>query len=149
MENPQTTDDDLFDIKLSHTGKYYIRKFIIVARVVSIAGIVFSVLNLISTAIQTSNANLSNFKDFKFLLLQMQILPFYTGVQCLLVLIQLWYYWKLTKWLKKSLDYNDERIFNEAFRVLYRYSIPGMVFCILALLMAVLDLMSVIQLYLR
>ena len=120
-----TEQRELFDIKLTASGKLYIRKFAVLARTIILLGLVISFIHIATTVISYIKFDPSLYAKYKLLVLENKLLPYYTLVYCLLFYPQMYFYWQVTKCLKKGLNYNDEETFNRGFHALFRYSILG------------------------
>jgi len=142
----QTEGQGLFDSKLNESGKMYIRKFAAATRIVLFLGILLSLGHLTGSIIRLAKYDLSRFSNDKILQLEYRIMPFYWPVHVVLALMQLYYYWKLGKNLRKGADYNDETAFNEAFSALYRNAVLAIILFVMTLVVNYLDLYNVIKL---
>jgi hypothetical protein len=145
----QTGQTDLFDIKLTASGKLYIRKFVTISRAVILMGIILLLVHLASSIIRLIKYDPAIFAKNKLLLLDHKILPYYLLIYTFLFLLQFYYYWKTGSYLKKAIDYNDETVFNNSLTALYRYAVSGLFIFILVFLRSLFDLYFVIQYYLN
>lgn len=143
----QTEGKDLFDIKLTTSGKTYIRKFAGVVRVAIFIGIIISLIYLTWAVIRTSRITSIVFEGDKLLRFQYKILPVYTAVHSILFFFQIYYYWKVSRYLSKGIGYNDEVTFNRSFMALYRNAVFGIITLILSLTMALFELYFEIKYY--
>jgi hypothetical protein len=145
----QTEQKDLFDIKLTASGKSYIRKFGAATRILIMVGILVSLIFIAGTIIRAVKVDPAIFASNKLLLFQHRIFPLYTAVYSILFFLQIYCYWKVSRDLSKGIDYNDEIKFNESFTALYRNAVFGITTLILSLLMNILDLYFLIEYYLK
>jgi len=132
MEQPE--QNDLFEIRLTPWGKYYIRRFAAIARMIILAGILISFIHIASTVIGYIIFKPSQYAGYKYLLLENRLMPYYMALYCMLFYPQMYFYWQATKYLKRSLDFNDEDAFNKSFRSLFRSSVFGIASVLLSLL---------------
>jgi hypothetical protein len=121
----QPPQQDLFDIKITASGKLYIRKFAIITRIIILIALIISGIHIATTAIAYIKFDPSLYAKYKLLVLENKLLPYYTFGYCLLFYPQMYFYWQATRYLKKGLNYNDEETFNKAFRALFLYSVFG------------------------
>ena len=138
---------DLFEIKLNASGKIYIRKFVIFSRLIILIGIVISLIHIASALIRYFTLDVSTYENFKYLLLEQKLLPYYTAFYCLLFYPQMYLYWKVTRHLNEGLNYNDEETFNKAFHAFFRYSIFGVASLLLSLISYGFELFVFIKYY--
>jgi hypothetical protein len=144
-----TEQKDLFDIKLSASGKFYIRKFAIVARIIILTGLIISFIHIASTMIRYISFDSSLYAKYEYLSLENKLLPYYTAIYCILFYPQMYFYWQVTKYLRKGLDFNDDETFNKAFRALFRYSVFGLSSVLLSSLSYGFELFIFIKYYLN
>ena len=143
----EAEQQNLFDVKLSATGRYYIRRFAVLARIIILFGLIISGIHIASTVIAYVKFDPNLLKKYKLLVLQNKISPYYTFVYCLLFYPQMYFYWQVTRYLKKGLIYNDEETFNKAFHSLFRFSVFGLGSIVLSLGAYVLELLIFIKEY--
>jgi len=145
----QSPQQNLFDVKLNDPGKLYIRKFAVAARILILIGVLISLIFITGTIIRTVKVDPSIFANNKPLRLQHRIFPFYTVVYSILVFLQLYFYWKVSRCLSRGVNYNNELMFNESFAALYRNALFGIATLFLALLMNAFDLYLAAKYYLN
>lgn len=144
-----TEQKDLFDVKLSASGKFYIRKFAIVARIIILIGLIISFIHIASTVIRYINFDPSLYAKYEYLSLENKLLPYYTAFYCILFYPQMYFYWQVTKYLRRGLDFNDDESFNKAFHALFRYSVFGVASILLSSLSYGFELFIYIKYYLN
>jgi len=144
----QTVQNDLFEVRVTRAGKYYIRKFAIIARIIILIGILISLVHVATTVISYIIFDPSKYTGYKYLLLEIRLLPYYTVLFCILFYPQLYYYWKVAKYLQEGLNLNDDDTFNKAFRSLFRYAVFGIASAFLSLLFYGLELLIYVIYYL-
>jgi hypothetical protein len=145
----QTEGQGLFDSKLNETGKMYIRKFAAATRWLLLLGILLAIVHVTISIIRLAYYDVSRFSGDKVWQFEYRILPFYSLTYTTLALLQLYYYWKVGKELKKGADYNDETALNNAFMALYRNAVYAVILFVMAFLMNLLDLYGIIKIYIR
>jgi len=145
----QTGQKDLFEIKLNESGRIFILKFAFLARIIIVLGIIISLIHIASTVIRYIIFDPSVYSSYPYLLLENSFLPYYTVFYCILFYTQMYFYWQLTKYLRKGLKYKDEQMFNRAFRSLFRFSAFGVASMILSLLSYGFELFVFIKYYLN
>jgi hypothetical protein len=145
----QPAQQDLFEIKLTASGKIYIRKFAIIARIIILVGIIISFIHIASTVMWQINLEKYDLGKNSDLWLEYKVLPYYTLVYCILFYSQMYFYWQATKFLRKGLQYNDEKTFNKAFRSLFRYVVFGVASILLSALSYGFELYRYIKDYVR
>ena len=143
----QPAQQDLFEVKLSPSGKLYIRKFEAAARILIIIGSVIALIFIAETIIRAVKIDPEIYAGNRLLLFHHRILPVYTAVYVVLLFLQLYYYWKVSSSLSKGIDYMDEATFNGSFTSLYRNAVFGIITLSLALVMNLFDLYLVIKYY--
>ena len=143
----QTETHDLFEIKLSASGKTYLRKFAFFTRLMILIGIVISLIHIASTLARHFTIDVSVYDNYEYLLIEHKLLPYYTAFYCLLFYPQMYLYWQVARYLKKGLNYNDEETFNKAFHALLRYSVFGVASLLLSLISYGFELFTLIKYY--
>ena len=144
----QTGQNDLFEIRVTPSGKYYIRRFAIIARIIIIISILISFIHIATAVVALIIFKPSQYASYKYLLLGTRLLPYYTVVFCIVLYLQMYSYWQVTKYLRKGLELNDEDRFNKAFESLYKYSLFGIVLALLSFLSYGFELFTYIIYYL-
>lgn len=145
----QTGKQDLFEIKLNDSGKLYIRKFAVIARIAIVIGIIISFIHIATTVMWYTNyAPLVDNRDSYFLL-EYRFLPYYIVFYCLLFYPQMYLYWQVTKYLRNGLKDINEQTFNKAFRSLFKFSVFGVASLLLSSLFYGFELFVFIKRYLN
>lgn len=93
-----TIKTDLFELKINSSGKIYIRKFVTIARIGILVSILLSIILIATTAVSSIIFKPSKYSGFKYLLLQRELLPYYTLVLCVILYLHIYFYWQLTKY---------------------------------------------------
>ena len=143
----QTEQHGLFESKLNESGKIYIRKFATAVRLLILIGALVSLLSLTISMIRFIKMNSFDAFGDKLVQFQYHVYPFYLLVYVVLAILQLYALWKLSIYLSKGADYNDEVSFNESFRYLYRNTIFAVISLGISLLMGLLDLYIFLKYY--
>ena len=145
-----TEPRDLFDVKINSSGKYYLRKFASVIRIVILAGIFVSCIHIASSVLWLLEikkkyppvAGTDTWIEYK-------TLPFYLLVYCALLYPQLFFYWRATKFIRMGLKNSDENTFNKAFRYLLRHAVLALASVLLSTLSYGFELYGYIKNYLK
>ena len=143
-----TIQNDLFEIKVTASGKYYIQKFATVARAIIFVSILISLIHIASTVVGVMIFQPSRYAGYKYILLQAKLSPYYTVAFCIVLYLQLYSYWQVTRYLRIGLELNEEEKFNKAFKLLFRYSAFGLASVLLSLLNYGFELFTYIVYYL-
>lgn len=141
----ETTSPDLFDVKLNASGKYYIRKFARIVRIVIILGIIVTLIQIITTVLTSVKFNWASYENDNLILLERRLWPLYLAVYTVFFCLQLYYYWQLSRQLTEADDYTNEDQFNRSFYYLFRYAFMGMIIFSLAICMYLFDLYVLIK----
>ena len=143
----QTEDQHLFDIKLTASGKNYLRKFAVNTRMIIVCALVVVLVNVtVVTIVLLRVEPPLNDND---LVLQHKLLPYYTALYCILNFPLLYLYWQVTTFLRKGINHNDEETLNKAFASWYRYSLIGVASVMLSLLNYGFELYWYVKHYLK
>jgi hypothetical protein len=145
MESTET--NDLFGIRVNASGRIYLRKFAFFARLMILIGIIISLIHVASTLTRHFTFDPARYSGYKYLELEHQLMPYYTSFYCLLFYPQIYFYWQVTRYFKKGLNYNDEETFNKAFHSLLRYSLFGVASLLLSLISYAFELFILIKYY--
>lgn len=145
----EVRSDDLFDLKLNAYGITYIRKFAVWARLFILIGVVISLVHITSTIAHYFIFDAASYVGFDYLIWEHKLLPYYTVCYCLLFYPQMHLYWQVTRFFKKGLNYNDEKSFNEAFRVLFRSTAFGLASFLLSLISYGFELFVLFKYYVK
>jgi len=143
----EQTEQGLFGSKLNETGKNYIRKFAAATRILLLIGVLVCLVFLTENIIRLIHYDPHLFSNDKILQFEYRIFPFYAVIYTVLALLQLYYYWKVGRDLKKGGDFNDEVTFNAAFSALYRNAVFSIITFSMSLLINLLDLYVVVKLF--
>lgn len=145
----QPPQQDLFDIKLTVSGKTYIRKFAILARTLILLSIIISFFHIASTAFWILELRKFDLVRGTDLWIEYTFMPYYIVAYCVLFYPQVYFYWQATKFLKKGVNYNDEESFNKAFRSLFIYAVFGIILLLLSSLSYGFELYRFVKDYLK
>ena len=143
----EETKSDLFELRVSTSGKIYIRKFAFFSRLIILISIVISLIHVASTLIRHFTLDVSVYDNYEYLKLENTLLPYYTALYCLLFYPQMYLYWQATRHFKKGLNYDDEKTFNKAFHTLFRNSVFGVISLLLSLISYGFELFVFIKYY--
>lgn len=130
----QKINDDIFETRVNQLGKIYIRKFALLVRAFILIGIVISLIHISSTILRYLLLKPYRFQPGSHDYWDYTLYPYYTVIHCGLFFSQLFFYWQTTKYFRKGLQFNDEQIFNKAFRSLFRYALFGVITLSLSIL---------------
>jgi hypothetical protein len=145
MEHPENSD--LFDVHINPEGKMYIRKLAVVVKGVFLVGFILSLLGIVEMIIRFTRVSSSYFKGGGLLGFQIRIYPVYILIYSVLFFMQLYYYRRASVLLVEGVDYSDDRRFNEAFNVLYRNAVAGIITLSLSLVMNLFDFYLIMKYY--
>jgi hypothetical protein len=145
----QTEPKDLFDTGISDSGKLYIRKFAAIARIAIFAGILITLIHIAQVTIHETIVNRGIYSRDPILLLEHNVLPYYTALHAILLFLQLYYYWKLSRLLTLAGRSGNEQPLNDSFAALYHFAVYGMIIFILALVFSLLDFYLTVRLHLN
>jgi len=145
-----SANEDLFDVKINSSGKYYFRKYAVVVRAIILAGILLSIIHIASSVLWLLVIR----RDYPpekgtDLWFEYKILPFYVLFYCILLYPQLFFYWRATKFIRLGLKNHDEDAFNNAFRNLFRYAVMALGSVLLSFLSYGFELYMYIKDYLK
>jgi len=140
--------DDLFEIKITGSGKYYIYKFASIAKLVILVSVLISLIHVATTVVGLLIFKPDRYAGYKYLLMERRLLPYYTVIFCIVLYLQLYFYWQVTRHLRVGVALNDEEKFNKAFQLLFRYSAFGLVSVLLSLFYYGFELFTYIIYYL-
>lgn len=110
--------NDIFEIRLTDEGFFYIRRFVKIVRIAIALSIVSSVAILISSTKNLLSFDPDLYDVSKWIKLQWKLYPYYLYIYVILVFIQVYYFWRFGKTMSKSLEHKNEKSFNESFRYL-------------------------------
>jgi hypothetical protein len=130
--------DSLFDLKLSASGKLYIRKFVFITGVVTIAGVLLSLLFLVESIFRIVHYHPLP-GVFPLLHIRYRFAPFTSIIYSLLIFCQLFFLLRTRKNFSDGVRYSDEEKFGQAFADLYRNSVWSLLAVLLSLLIGLFD----------
>lgn len=125
---------DLFDIKLTDEGVRNIKKFSRLAEIVVFIG-VFNCLATLITAIPRIFRGPYDYSDIDLIQqVYFNFSPYFNLIFCVVLSIQLFYYWQIKKSLAESIANKNELTFNRSFSALVKnaiWAIVGLGFSVL------------------
>ena len=119
--------EDLFEVKLNATGKFYIQKFASLARVSVGLGVLVTLVSATITIIRLIKVGRPVSIGDGFLGVINSVYPYYSMVHAVIFCLLLYYYGKAAKCLKKGIDYSNDELFNQSFPALYRSTLLAVI----------------------
>jgi hypothetical protein len=138
--NEELIHRDLFDSKLSASGKLFIRKFASLTQTLMVFGIIISALIVIQAIVRFIRFKPEIFNALPLMKLQYTTYPYVAVISSIILLLQVFYYRKAGKLLSESVNDGDEEKFNSSFSYLYRNAVVSIGAFILSILLYSFDL---------
>src|ERR1700751_6408031 len=98
----QTGEKGLFEMKVSDSGKIFIRKFVSLVRPIILLSILISLLTLAGVLIHAIKIDPRIYGNQSLLLFEHNIMPYYMTIYTMVLFANLYYYWKTAGLLTKA-----------------------------------------------
>jgi len=142
----EESNNDLFGLRLNEQGIRYVRKFAILVKFVVLTGAISSLFLFIISVGRIIDPVYYDQIDF-WENAYFNVYPYFTIILTILLLFQLYYYWKVKFQLEEAIENKNEIVFNESFKSLLQNAIWGLISGIASLIVATIDLLFWIKYY--
>jgi hypothetical protein len=132
---------ELLSIKLNERGIRFIRKFATLVKIMSLTGVVCSILIFIINIGRITNDTIDYVVLDNWESIYYKSYPYFSLLWTVLFLIQLYYYWKVKQDLEQAINDKNEIAFNESFGSLFKNAAWGLVAGVASLIITVIDLL--------
>jgi len=137
--------EDIFNIKLNAQGIDWIFRFCKTVKIVLLLGIFQAGISTIFNIIHIRNSELDLFKGKSLLRVEHLYGPYYWILYSFFFILQLYFYWKFSVALKKSIVSLDEYGFNQSFGSISKNAKVAIILFVMSLAASIFNLIILIK----